>query len=619
MDSEDTINYIVSGLSNDDLAGTQCIESVNLVFQHNRIQNLVIELISPSGQIVPLVGPYQQFGGGLNGTLGATWNVDFVQCFPDGQANPDPGAMEVWSNMSGAWNVFGGNFTGDYYPTGGNCLQDFNTGSANGTWQLRIQNFSFPPPAGPGTLESIEIVFCEDDRNGCCGADAGEIASIPPLDLCESSSSLAFGFRPSYDNSTQPDTTIYGYRFLITRNDSIVAVQESIDLNGFPNGNYIIYGFSYLLSDSTVVENFAGSVLFSNLTNGTIDICSDITAGNFKINIAPSPIIELAANLCAGDSIEVDGVFIKDAGTYREIVMGSGQGCSDTILEYIVTVIPQITFPIGGDFCAGDSFPFGGQILTDAGIYRDTLQAASGCDSIVVLDLVRLPTANRTIPISICEGESFPFNGQDLTVADTYRDTLVAANGCDSIVTVNLTVLEAIRDTLNESICQGEFFPFNGQNLTVADTYQASFSAQNGCDSIVTLNLSILNILRDTLNEQICQGQSFPFDGQNLSVADTYEATFTSQSGCDSIVTLNLSVLSTIEENLPQSICSGEIFPFGNQDLSVSGTYRDTLQTPSGCDSIVILELTVDDIIENVVPQSICSGETFPFGNQDLS
>ncbi|MEM8528425.1 MAG: hypothetical protein AAGG68_27535, partial [Bacteroidota bacterium] len=615
-----TLDYEVVGLSNDDLSGSQCVESVNLVFQHNRIQNLLIELISPSGQVVPLVGPYQQFGGGLNGSLGATWDVNFVQCFPDGQAAPDPGAMEVWSNMDPIWNVFGGSFSGDYYPTGDRCLQEFNSGLANGTWQLRIQNFDFPPPAGPGVLESIEIVFCGDDRMGCCAADAGEITSIPPLDLCESSTNLAFGFRPSYDNSTEPDPSIYGYRFLIVRNDSIVAVQESIDLNGFPDGNYIVHGYSYLLSDSTTVENFAGNVLFSDLENGAIDICSDITEGNFRINIAESPIIEVEVSICEGDSIEINGIFRKTAGLYREVVEGdNGQECSDTILDYTLSVIQPVIFPIGGDICEGENLPFGGQLLTEAGIYRDTLQAASGCDSIVVLNLVVLPVADTMLNESICEGESFPFDGQDLTTADTYQMTLRAVNGCDSIVTLNLSVLETIRDTLNRQICQGESFQFNGQSLTIEDTYQATFSAQNGCDSLVVLDLEVLDILRDTLNEQICQGQSFNFDGQDLNIADTYEAAFVSQSGCDSIVTLNLSVLDVLRDTLNEQICQGQSFTFDGQDLNVADTYEATFTSQSGCDSIVTLNLSVLDVLRDTLNEQICQGQSFNFDGQDLN
>ncbi|MEM9849949.1 MAG: proprotein convertase P-domain-containing protein, partial [Bacteroidota bacterium] len=85
FDNLQTLDYVVAGLDNDDLSGSQCVESVSIQFQHNRVQNLTIELISPSGQIIPLVGPYQQFGGGLNGTLGAVWDINFVQCFPNGQ------------------------------------------------------------------------------------------------------------------------------------------------------------------------------------------------------------------------------------------------------------------------------------------------------------------------------------------------------------------------------------------------------------------------------------------------------------------------------------------------------------------------------------------------------
>jgi len=49
----------------------------------------------------------------------------------------------------------------------------------------------------------------------------------------------------------------------------------------------------------------------------------------------------------------------------------------------------------------------------------------------------------------------------------------------------------SVEVNVDETICDGEFFSFNGQFLNMADEYEAVFRAANGCDSTVTLNLQI--------------------------------------------------------------------------------------------------------------------------------
>jgi gliding motility-associated-like protein len=78
-----------------------------------------------------------------------------------------------------------------------------------------------------------------------------------------------------------------------------------------------------------------------------------------------------------------------------------------------------------------------------------------------------------------------------LSASGTYLDTLTAVNGCDSIVTLNLTVLPNPTTTLNESICAGNSYTFNNQVLTTSGVYSVTLLAANGCDSVVTLNLTV--------------------------------------------------------------------------------------------------------------------------------
>ena len=129
--------------------------------------------------------------------------------------------------------------------------------------------------------------------------------------------------------------------------------------------------------------------------------------------------------------------------------------------------------------------------LNEAGTYEVAVSGTCGTSTATIATVTVNPVATATESATICQGDTYSFNGQTLSTAGTYTATLSAANTCDSIITLTLTVLNSPQTTLNESICQGANLTFNGQSLSVAGTYTATFPAANGCDSTVTLNLTV--------------------------------------------------------------------------------------------------------------------------------
>ena len=207
----------------------------------------------------------------------------------------------------------------------------------------------------------------------------------------------------------------------------------------------------------------------------------------------------------------------------------------------------------------------------------DSLTSTAGCDSVVVLDLTVQSPIMFDLDAYICTGQTYPFGGQLLNTSGTYIDTFIASGGCDSIVTLVLVVDDAIQTNFADTICLGETYDFNGQILSVAGSYSQTFSSQAGCDSIVTIDLAVINPVDSTLNEEICEGDSFDFNGQMLTVSGTFVDTLTSSAGCDSIVTLNLLVNPIPQTALDTTICVGASVDFNGQTLSTSGNYTDTL------------------------------------------
>ena len=72
-------------------------------------------------------------------------------------------------------------------------------------------------------------------------------------------------------------------------------------------------------------------------------------------------------------------------------------------------------------------------------------------------------------------------------------------------------------------------------------------------------------------------------------------------------------------ENVETSICAGEIFAIGSNEISAPGFYSDTIQSVAGCDSIVFLNLNVIGQTVDTIATKIFSGETYHIQNNAVS
>ena len=139
---------------------------------------------------------------------------------------------------------------------------------------------------------------------------------------------------------------------------------------------------------------------------------------------------------------------------------------------------PAATSTITQTICAGDSIVVAGTTYTTTGIYTDTLVAANGCDSILIIDLTVNPVATSTITQTICAGDSIVVAGTTYNTTGIYTDTLVAANGCDSILTIDLTVNPAATSTITQTICAGDSIVVAGTTYDATGIYTDTLSGE---------------------------------------------------------------------------------------------------------------------------------------------
>lgn len=246
---------------------------------------------------------------------------------------------------------------------------------------------------------------------------------------------------------------------------------------------------------------------------------------------------------------------------------------------------------------ACNSYTLNNIIYNSSGTYYQTLQNAAGCDSMLTLHIT-IDGTNDTVSVSSCD--SYDWRGHTLTNSGFYRDTFASPSGCNSIYNLDLVIKNKSISIINTAICEGD----NYAGHTVAGTYIDTFTAANGCDSIRTLNLAIKPKSYFTLYKAICKGDSY----LGYSTPGTYVDKFTSVNGCDSIRTLQLSVNPNYGITIDKNICEGDSF-LGH---TVSGAYTDILSTVAGCDSIITTHLVVDmkPVITLGNDTTLCLGQT---------
>lgn len=155
-------------------------------------------------------------------------------------------------------------------------------------------------------------------------------------------------------------------------------------------------------------------------------------------------------------------------------------------------------------------------------------------------------------------------------------------------------------------------FPEEGGTYTVT-LYSGIAEGKCKDDTTFTVNLPRMGVYVDTVHATICLGESYEFKKENIWETGYYSDTLFSVWGCDSISVLDLYVAESYDTLVVDSMCSGEVYILGDQEIAESGRYKGKLKSIYGCDSIVTLDLTVLETLDLYVDTVVnsCKDENY--------
>lgn len=265
--------------------------------------------------------------------------------------------------------------------------------------------------------------------------------------------------------------------------------------------------------------------------------------------------------------------------------------CYDTVATLYLNVRYSSTGDTAATVC--DSLLWYGNTYTESASPVHHTTNMAGCDSTTTLNLtVNYSTLGDTMAI-VCDSfmwYGITYNADTMPVYHTTN-----ALGCDSTITLNLTVNHATVGDTFAVVCDS----FMWHSVTYTANTMPVYHLPNalGCDSTLTLNLTILqSSVGDTMAIACDRFDWYGTEYYESSDSATY--TLTNAVGCDSVVTLYLTINhSTVDTVVTSATGSYEWQGFV---LDSSGTYLDSLQTVDGCDSILVLQLTILQGIQEV-------------------
>ena len=248
---------------------------------------------------------------------------------------------------------------------------------------------------------------------------------------------------------------------------------------------------------------------------------------------------------------------------------------------------------------------------------------AIGCDSIVHLHLIMLQATAYIDTVIACNSLTW-LDG--VTYTESIQGPVVYFTdviGCDNAtVTLDLTILHSSSSIDSVVVCD---------SLTWLDgiTYTEStneptmvYTNSVGCDSVVTLHLTVYHSVYQVDEQVVCDSFTWIDDSTYTENTDTPTMTFTSASGCDSVVTLHLVVNHSAETDDYLTICANELpYPYADTVFDVNtphlSTFNFQFSTIDGCDSLVTLYLTVNPTAETEEYVTICDNE-LPYSYADV-
>lgn len=363
----------------------------------------------------------------------------------------------------------------------------------------------------------------------------------------------------------------------------------------------------------------------------TLQACNSNGCNSTSINITvgQSYSSSESVSVCQNTTISYpDGTSETITGnTTHSSNMISTSGC-DSVIVTNVTMVTAYNSNENYAVCQNSTvtYPDGtSETITANTTHTSNLISSTGCDSIIVTNVTMTTPYNLSENISVCENTSVTYpdgTSETITGNTSHTSNLISSVGCDSTIVTTVTMNQSYNLTENVNTCENTTITYpdgTTEVITSNTTHTSSLVSTTGCDSTVVTSVTMNQNYTTTQNEEICSGSSYTYpDGTvhtNITLNESHTSALNTAFGCDSVITTNLSVVSSINTTDNVSVCSGDnyAYPDGtvSNNISVGETHTSNLISVYGCDSIITTNISVNPLPTlTSTSGTICDGES---------
>jgi hypothetical protein len=299
------------------------------------------------------------------------------------------------------------------------------------------------------------------------------------------------------------------------------------------------------------------------------------------------------------------------SGTHKDTI-ANAKGC-DSLITINLTIKNNSTGTISPSVCSSYTSPSGKYIWTASGIHKDTILNSKGCDSLITVNLTIKQNSTYTISPAVCNSYTSPSGKYIWTASGTHKDTILNSRGCDSVITINLTIKNSSTGVISPSVCNSYTSPSGKYSWTTSGTHKDTILNSKGCDSVITINLTIKNSSTGAINPVVCNSYTSPSGKYIWTTSGTHKDTILNSSGCDSVITINLTIKNSSTATISPIACNSYTSPSGKYNWTTSGTHNDTILNAASCDSIITIHLTFKSQYTASQTKTICKGSSYTF------
>ena len=353
---------------------------------------------------------------------------------------------------------------------------------------------------------------------------------------------------------------------------------------------YDSYSWNNGLTADTIWISTPGTYyLIGTSTSGCIDTSSSVSISVKSLSYSTDSVVSC-------DSYTwVDGLTYTSSTNTPTYTYTASNGC-DSVVTLNLTINTSETGVDVVTACDSYTWVDGVTYTSSTNTPTYTYTASNGCDSVVTLSLTINTSKTGMASVSACTSYTWVDGLTYTTSTNTPTYTYTASNGCDSVVTLSLTINQPTSDTAVVIAC-GSYTWIDGQTYTSSTTTPTyTLTGSNGCDSVVGLDLTIKSLSYSTDSVVSCDSYTWVDGLTYTSSTNTPTYTYTASNGCDSVVTLNLTI-NTSETGVDVvTACDSYTWVDGVTYTSSTNTPTYTYTASNGCDSVVNLDLTIESI-----------------------